>query len=75
MVVAATLSWALLVDKLCWNFLVDKPPHHDKVSLIEVEWSRILYPVAYLGGWNNQMRNWGEGIEHDVFEMSKQKTI
>ena len=34
-IVAATLSWALLVDALGWNFLVDKPPQHDKVSFIE----------------------------------------
>ena len=32
---AATLSWALLVDALDWNVLVDKPPHCDKVSSFE----------------------------------------
>ena len=34
-VVAATRSWALLFDALCWNSLEDKPPHHDNVSFIE----------------------------------------
>ena len=36
MFVFATLSWALPVDILGWNFLVDKAPHHGKVSLIEM---------------------------------------
>ena len=36
MALAVMLSWALLADTL-WNFLVDKPPHHDKVSSIEGE--------------------------------------
>ena len=35
MVVAVTLIWAVLVDARGWNFLVDKPPHHGKVSFIE----------------------------------------
>ena len=34
-VVTVTLSWALLVDALGWNFLVYKPPQHDKVSFIK----------------------------------------
>ena len=33
--VAATLSWALVIDALGWNFLGDKSPHHAKVSFIE----------------------------------------
>ena len=32
---AVTLSWALLVDSLWLELLVDKPPHRDKVSSIE----------------------------------------
>ena len=32
---AVTLSWALLVDSLWLELLVDKPPHLDKVSSIE----------------------------------------
>ena len=40
---AATLSWALLVDALNEEyFLVDKPPHRDKVSSIEGDSSCIV---------------------------------
>ena len=34
-IVAAILSWALFVDALGLNILVDKLSHHDKVSFIE----------------------------------------
>ena len=35
MVVAVTLSWALLVDALRWNVAMDNPTYHGKVSFIE----------------------------------------
>ena len=39
---AVTPSWALIVDALGWNFLEDKPLHHDKVSFIERVSSDII---------------------------------
>ena len=46
MFVTVRLSWALLVDAPRWNFLVDKPPHHDKVSFMEGvmnrEWQQLV---------------------------------
>ena len=37
MVVIATLSWAFLIDALCWNPLSLKAPNHAKVTFIEGE--------------------------------------
>ena len=42
MVEAVTPSWAPIVDELGWNFLEDKPLHHDKVSFIEGVSSDII---------------------------------
>ena len=53
MALAVMLSWALLVDAL-WNFLVDKPPHHDKVNSIEGE----LFGYKYDPYGPYEQRSW-----------------
>ena len=48
------LSWALLIDMLRWNFLVDKPPHYETVSFIKgdcwVTASDLLVPLFHWKG-------------------------
>ena len=44
---AATLSWAVLVDALGWNFLADKPPYRGKMSSFEGDlYSYFRVPVV-----------------------------
>ena len=45
-VVTATLSWALHVDALGWNALVDKPTHHENLSFIERKKSGVKLDVS-----------------------------
>ena len=46
-VTAAMLIWALFVDALGWKFLVNKSPHHDKVSFTEGEsLSKTIHMLA-----------------------------
>ena len=41
------LIWALFGDALGWKFLVNKSPHHDKVSFIEGEsLSKTIHMLA-----------------------------
>ena len=47
-VLTTMLIWALLVDALEWNLLVDKPPHRDNVSLILAWLIPALVPVSEL---------------------------